>query len=466
MRTFAMTDRNNYSWFWNIEVDGATWTVTAGRQGTLGQKRTRTHDDPEQAQSAADSMIQGKLSKGYVETTPPPPPALIAALESALVAKPDELAAHAAYADLLAEQADPDLAARGEFIQVQLALESDALSAEERKRLMELEEELLFDHLHTWLGGMANDILEALELSEINECEPPCEYHFARGWLDRLLLSDYETSLIVAMAQAPETRLLRQLILERDEHGWLGVGSETSATQVLARSTYLGNVRFLRIGREIEVDHWRHFRGDSSKHCVGLVAALPRIEELDLLVNGYDPAPLFALQNLTTLRVLRLYHLQARHPLEILAANPALTNLTHLLLHPPRCEIEWDTGPFVDLAGVLDLLHSPHLPKLTHLQIRLCDMGNAGVHEIVRSGILKRLRVLDLRHGCITDEGARILASCPDLKRLERLDIDRNAMTAAGVAELRSVGIPVRGDDQQTAEQVAGQWYLYEGDTE
>ena len=43
------------------------------------------------------------------------------ALEQALVENPDDLAAHAAYADLLMEEGDP----RGEFIQVQLALDED-----------------------------------------------------------------------------------------------------------------------------------------------------------------------------------------------------------------------------------------------------------------------------------------------------------------------------------------------------
>jgi uncharacterized protein (TIGR02996 family) len=469
MRTFALTDGNGYRWFWNIEVAGPSWTVTAGKEGTPGQKRTRSFPDAEQALASAEAHIREKLAKGYSETTPTPPPLapphLREALEQALTANPDDLSAHAAYADLLMEHDAPALAARGEFIQVQLALEDALRPAEERKRLQRREQELLDAHRRAWLGGMAQEVLGDPD-EPFDPDDAPCAYHFARGWLSRMVLGrDYSRDLARAIAQAPETRLVRELILESDERDYSA--KEDDASRLLARSPSLGNVRVLRIGREVEADEWGTFNGTISRHFVDLVASLPHLEELHALVNGYDPAPLYALGNLTSLRVLRLYHLQRRHPLEVLADNPALGNLTHLLLHPHRCEIEHDPGgPFLDLAGGRALLHSPHLKKLTHLQLRLCAMGDAGVSEIIRSGILKRLRVLDLRHGCVTDEGARMLASCPDLKRLERLDVDRNALTPEGVAALRSVVAEVRGDDQQTPQELGNRWYLYEGDTE
>jgi uncharacterized protein (TIGR02996 family) len=55
-------------------------------------------------------------------------------LENAILANPDDLGAHAAY-DWLIEQGDP----RGEFIQVQLALEDPKKSAKERKELQKRE---------------------------------------------------------------------------------------------------------------------------------------------------------------------------------------------------------------------------------------------------------------------------------------------------------------------------------------
>jgi hypothetical protein len=238
-------------------------------------------------------------------------------------------------------------------------------------------------------------------------------------------------------------------------------------TPIPSRPTRLLNLRVLRIGEPVEDDDDpQNFRSSASfdRSLFGLVAVLPQLEELHVYANGDDPEPLFELPTLRGLRVLRMYHLQQRHPLEVLAENPALANLTHLLLHPHGSA--YASELYLDLAGVRAVVHSPHLRSLTHLQIRLCDMGDAGCTEIVASGILKRLKVLDLRHGRITDAGARVLAACPDLHNLERLDLVRNALTAAGVAVLEATGVSVRADRQQTRGELARREYLYDGDCE
>ena len=67
--------------------------------------------------------------------------ALRQALEKALVEDPDDRAAHAAYADHLAEQGDP----RGELIQVQLALEDEQVTGAQRRRLLKREAERRLD---------------------------------------------------------------------------------------------------------------------------------------------------------------------------------------------------------------------------------------------------------------------------------------------------------------------------------
>src|SRR5262249_49403408 len=150
--------------------------------------------------------------------------------------------------------------------------------------------------------------------------------------------------------------------------------------------------------------------------------------------------------NLTSLRVLLLYHEMADHPVHVLADNPAFRNLTTLRIHPAHSD--HDDGPYLRLDEVRPLFHSPNLPSLTHLHLHACDVGDEGCEEIVRSGILKRLRVLDLRHGRITDEGARTLANCPDLRRLELLSLESNELTDTGRALLRNLGISVRCEHQ------------------
>jgi hypothetical protein len=175
-----------------------------------------------------------------------------------------------------------------------------------------------------------------------------------------------------------------------------------------------------------------HTRGEAAAE---IVAGMPRLEELSLLAHRVDMERLFALNTLAKLRVLQIYH-NRHYPLEILAANPAFPNLTHLLLHPHALKPD-DQGAYITLDGVRAIVHSPHLRSLAHLQLRLSDLGDEGCEEIARSGILKRLKTLDLKYGRIGDRGAEILAGCPDLRNLELLEVSYNQLTDAGIAALK-----------------------------
>src|SRR6476469_4367458 len=105
------------------------------------------------------------------------------ALESALRDNPDDLAAHMAYGDLLAEQGDP----RGELIQTQIALE-DPSRAAERKELTRREKNLLKKHRAEWLGPMHvlfdrtdDDPEESFGLDYYRRDR--FQYRIVRGWL-------------------------------------------------------------------------------------------------------------------------------------------------------------------------------------------------------------------------------------------------------------------------------------------
>jgi uncharacterized protein (TIGR02996 family) len=372
------------------------------------------------------------------------------ALESALVENPDDLATHYAYADYLQEQGDP----RGEFIQLQLALEEPQRSEAERRRLQARVEELLEKHHYEWLGSLADELLPPIELYgwELSVPDSSRKHSFARGWLDSLTLHDdvHRTDLGPLLCLAPEARLLRKLVLEYDD----------GLIEALLEATFLGNLRVFQLGKpwsDCEDSPWNL----QSPLLPKLIAKLPRIEELRLFAQSYsyNGPSIFALPNLSSLRILQIYD-WTDYPLESLAGNAALSKLTQLLLHPPHF-----FAPCIDLAGVRAIVHSPHLRSLTHLQLHRSDLGDVGCTEIVTSGILKRLKVLDLRHGEISDAGARILADCPDLPRLELLDIERNALTQTGIDALRRVlGPALRGDNQQTAQELAQRQYLYEDD--
>lgn len=377
------------------------------------------------------------------------------ALESALVENPDDLATHYAYADFLQEQGDP----RGEFIQVQLALEDPQRREGERRQLQARANKLLQEHQREWLGRLADKLLSPPDDLELSWLLSRCiEYKYARGWLDSLVLRDdyvngHRIDMSQLLCQTPQVRLLRKLILEYD--GGL--------IEKLLDAPFLLNLREFQLGRPVigvfDIDDAP--RVAESLFLPKLIRKLSRIEELRLFAQVYDAADLFSLPNLSSLRILQVYYLDQRYPLEVLSANAALGNLTHLFLHPPPM---WESS-MVSLAGVRAVVNSAYLPSLTHLQLHCSDLGDVGCTEIVTSGILKRLKVLDLRHGEITDSGARILADCPDLRRLELLDIERNALTQTGIDMLRRVlGPALRGDNQQTPEELAQRQYLYDED--
>jgi uncharacterized protein (TIGR02996 family) len=166
-------------------------------------------------------------------------------LEQALFADPDDRAAHAAYADLLSEDGDP----RGEFIQVQLALEEEGRPAGERKRLQEREFDLLTAHGRAWLGDLARYVLDQKGVSEWRlDAGRGCRFRFARGWLDLLHIVEVSTPLAEALGRCPFARLLRELRIEDYDYDHPGFDQ-------LVRCGCLGQVRRLQLGPEADSCH-------------------------------------------------------------------------------------------------------------------------------------------------------------------------------------------------------------------
>ena len=486
MRTFVFSDGKSNK-FWNIDLQGSSFTVTFGKVGTRGQTQKKDFADAAKAKQAHDKLVAEKLGKGYVETTagrPQGPAPLQQSLEQALVENPDDLAAHSAYADYLAEQGDP----RGELIQVQLALEDPGRPAEERKQLQEREKGLLKRHAKQWLGDLG-----PLLIGKWSGPEKPYHYHLARGWLDLVRVLPYPDGVVAAVAKAPQLRLLRRLEVvydmryhpfdfdqfmqgpaqalgEEDEE--LDTYEATEVMPPLLQSPYLTNLRVLKLGFSDAEDPPRHstmvgpFGGCNAQQVIDLLKKCPRLEELYLNTNLPGVEKLFALPQLGNLRVLQyyygsVYYSESRsranaYPLSALANNASLRRLTTLRLHPGRDEV-------IALNELTALLRSPNLPSLTHLQAHMTTFGDEGCRPIIESGILRRLKVLDIGYGNMTDEGARQLAACPDLKRLEVLNVSRNALTDQGVAALRATGTQVVADNQHGPED---QDYLYEVDVE
>jgi uncharacterized protein (TIGR02996 family) len=488
MRTFVFTDAKSNK-FWNIDLQGTSFTVSFGKVGSKGQTQKKAFSDAEKARKAHDKLVAEKLAKGYVETTartPASPAPLQQSLEEALVENPDDLATHSAYADYLMEQDDP----RGELIQVQLALEDPARPAKERTRLRERENELLKQHGRQWLGDLGRFLF-----GKWSGEDKPYHYQFARGWLDLVRTLPFPGDFLAALARSPQARLLRRLQVvydmryhpwdfdqvtaglnkalaedERLDPGTFYMSDEATILPPLLASPYLTNLRVFKLGFSDTEDRIAHstmvnpFGNCNAQQVIELLQKCPRLEELYLNTNLRGINRLFALPTLGNLRVLQYYYGSAysgnnpggTYPLTALANNASLRRLTTLRLHPGR-------DATVALEEMDAVLRSRHLPGLIHLQVHMTTFGDEGCRHIIRSGVLRRLVSLDIGHGNMTDEGAGLLAACPDLKRLEVLDVSRNALTAQGIAALQATGIRVVADNQHDPDE---EEYLYEVDFE
>lgn len=494
MRTFQFSDAKSHK-FWNIEVSGDSFTVTYGKVGTAGQTQTKSFATAEKAQAEADKLIREKTGKGYIETTPQASVSDAEAFEKSLIANPHDTTGWGAYADYLAERGDP----RGEFMQVQLVLENESLSKAERDKLKKQEAELLKKHEREWLGPLAAFTLDAgrdpHRAARTRGDQDPVSYRFDRGWLGRVEFHNLTVNQARALGQSPDARLLRELVVETvDAEAPAGTQQqyidsyyepgpdipadidayEDPGLHALCRCRHLGSVRVFQLGEGIGRPEWNqgeeyyncHTSGELAYH---LVKQMPNLEELYLLAHRVDANKIFPLP-LPNLRVLQLYHSRS-YPLDKLAANTSLTNLTTILCHPHAMEYDdEETGAYIRLSHLRAICRSKHLGNLSVLQLRLSDFGDAGAKEIVESGLLKRLKVLDLQGGCITDEGARILAAAPALKNLEFLNLRSNALTQAGILALQGTGVKLdtAGQHNQTGPFEEGDTpeYLFEGDIE
>lgn len=482
MRTFIYSDERSHK-FWAIELAGNSFTVSYGKVGAAGQTQKKEFADEEKAKREYEKLIAEKLRKGYVETTAPeaPKPAatLREALEAAILDNPDDLAAHAAYADWLTEQPEPEDASLGGFMQVQLGLENQSLPKDERARLKKREQALLTQHRSEWAGEWVDLVpYGSPEGRGQLDFPEPRPVRFVRGLPAEAVIGEFKVESARAFVRSTQTRFVRKLYVGGfgyEEEGDYEAGEDTGGGRsepgetVLARWPHFANLRVFQFGwtSDEEYGDFCHFQchldGDNAHEWV---RKMPRLEELYLFAHRVDGHRLFALP-LPNLRVLQVYH-SLEYPLEKLAKNAALTRLTHLLCHPHALEDE----PSITLHGLRALARSPHLTGLTHLRLRLTTFGDDGVREIVHSGLLGRLKMLDLRHGRVTDDGARMLAESPAVRNLELLDLSRNELTNEGIAALRATGVPLNVEHQHasTADVPEDDFYemeyLFEGDYE
>jgi uncharacterized protein (TIGR02996 family) len=376
MRTFERRDKGAI-WVWDIDLTGLHLTVIHGKRDKPGKVLRHEYATPKQADKEYSKRIHDKLRDGYVETTPPgagPPANVRESLEQALAADPDDVGTHMAYADYLQEQGDP----RGEFIQLQLALDDRSKPPDhtepQRRRMLEL----LRHHQREWLGGLA----------AVLDTDPPGTVYFRRGWLDSVHIPFLNIQLTRALVHSPQVRLLWRLAI--DECKWERTGGKPGAddlpryqaypaTYVLARSPFLTNLRILRMGRLEDNPAGASTRYHSGPHLLEMLPRLLRLEELSLSAHDLESDKLFATPLPLTLRILRVNHLRT--------TDHALSLLRSGLLKQLKA-LQLNNAGLTDVAAgnIARCLPQPQLEKLDLSNNYLTFAGVATLDAAGRKG--------------------------------------------------------------------------------
>jgi uncharacterized protein (TIGR02996 family) len=321
MRTFVL-DKGRSSRFWNIDLQDNRCVASSGALHRAGKTRTHEYADARRARAAHDRLIREKLARGYVETTPPAVPPLQRALEEALVADPEDLAAHMAYADFLSDQGNP----RGELIQAHLALEQLPRHSPQRDALRRRYAALAVEHGRTLLGSLAPFVLERPSVY----AEP---FRFRLGWLDILYVDRLDVGLARALVRAPEARLLSTLRIDDiayESPAEYQPGDDTPTEEefpslwVLFDSLDLPNLRWLEVRC--------HSLSRDEMEAILNWPRLPRLEHLGLRVQSLGTDACQAIRQSRILGRLKVLDLQRCGLTDLDAWALASPELEHLEL--------------------------------------------------------------------------------------------------------------------------------------
>jgi uncharacterized protein (TIGR02996 family) len=160
MRRYELSEGNSNK-FWEIELEGSSFTTRFGRIGTGGQTSTKTFKSDDEARKQYEKIIAEKEKKGYALTGEGDDeggaggggaaPAAASRgpdnpeLAEAILADPDAVDGYLVYGDWLQSQGDP----LGELVALQCKLAEGADAALEKKAA-----ELIAANKERWLRGL------------------------------------------------------------------------------------------------------------------------------------------------------------------------------------------------------------------------------------------------------------------------------------------------------------------------
>ena len=248
--------------FWEIELEGSSFTTRYGRIGTDGQSTTKDFKSPADAKKAYDKLVQEKVNKGYElvgdegdeggdedDDGEAVEGASNRALEAAILEDPDKVEGYLVYADWLQTQDDP----RGELMAVEAALAASPGDAKLKAR----NEELLAEHAEALLGDLAEEehFHPTWELGGIRAAtisDPDEEYAELSG--------EAAAEMVSKLFKLPAARFLLHpaLGLLRSRHAVVSLWAAHQTGDVAAALAQVAvedaeNALVLRVGLEVDI---------------------------------------------------------------------------------------------------------------------------------------------------------------------------------------------------------------------
>lgn len=389
-RRFELVEGSS-SKFWQITLDGASFTVTYGRIGTAGTSKTTTCADVATAKAEADKLVREKTKKGYQEPAagtenfrPPPHYGT------------DQHVAR--FLNFKVAGFDPEADGEDEG--------EDGLRS--FPKLRELDR-------RAFRIGIGYD--------------DPEEKFTAQ--LDALIADEKVGQLRVL--------LVGGWFSEVCEEG--PVAALEKLTEAAPKFKALEGLFFGDITQEEAEISWIH-QSDFGP----LVGALPALRSL--VVRGGEGLRFTKLAS-KTLRSLTVQTggLSREAVQDIVSADlPELRELTLWL------GVD-EYGGTSTVADLEPLLSGKAFPKLEHLGLQNAEKQDEIAQAVAKSPLLGRLKGLDLSMGTLSDEGANALLASPDLKTLEHLNVRHHYLSPKTVKELKSRVAEVDASDRREGDE-------------
>lgn len=390
MRRFEFSEGGSNK-FWEIDIQGSSFTVRFGKIGTEGQSKTTACGSADQAIAEAAKLVREKTKKGYQElgatqrTWRPP-----------VSYSSDEHPDH--FMNYAIARFNPDAEADGG---------DDDSGIKTYPTLRDPERRAY-----------------AIHASYDDDGSP----------IDRF----------TALLADPKASLLKALVIGN----WFGEACEDSPKefiqQIVAQPDRLRGLVGLFAGdvvqEESEISWLNQCDWAPALH------ALPQLEEF--VVRGGNGLRLTALKH-ATLRSLTIQSggLSADLVRDVVQARlPALKNLTLWL----GCDSYGATYSIDDLAP---LLSGNAFPQLEYLGLMNAEKADDIAVAVAASPILDRLKGLDLSMGTLSDKGGLALLKSSAIRKLAWLNLRHHYMSETVTKQFKTLGIEVNVSDRDSGDE-------------